>query len=140
LRSRLVVLALASLMATVLFAAPALAIVETLEANMTGQKVVGGGDPNGTGDAKVIVHPNKVCYVLRTDDVRKPTAAYIRTAPRGKNGPVVAYLKVPRGGYSSGCITDRPLAKALRLEPGKYYVEVDSKRYPDGAVRGQLTN
>jgi len=129
----------ASLMAMVLLATPALAVVQTLEANMTGEKVVGGGDPNGSGDAKVIVHPNKVCYILRTDDVRRPTAAHIHTAVRGENGPIVAYLKAPRNGFSSGCITDRPLANALRLEPGKYYVDVHNKRYPNGAVRGQLT-
>jgi hypothetical protein len=46
--------------------------------NLTGkQEVPGPGDRNGSGDVQVIVSKAKVCYVLRVDDTRRPTAAHI---------------------------------------------------------------
>lgn len=121
--------------------------VEVLDANLTGKaEVPGPGDRNGTGDAKVIVTPTKVCYVLRVENVRRPNAAHIHLGRRGVAGPIVVELNTPDRGspragfFSSGCERiSRPLSRQLRMNPARYYVNVHNNPFPAGAVRGQLT-
>ena len=131
----------ATTMALLMLAGPVLAApVVTLEANLTGgQEVPGPGDRNGSGDAKLIVTRSRVCYVLRSDDIRRPQAAHIHEARRGVAGPIVVELKPPRNGFSSGCERiGRALGNDLRNHPARYYVNVHNRPFPDGAIRGQL--
>ena len=131
----------ATTVALLMLAGPVLAApVVTLEASLTGeQEVPGPGDRNGTGDAKLIVTRSRVCYVLRSDDIRRPQAAHIHEARRGVAGPIVVELKPPRNGFSSGCERiSRALSNDLRNHPSHYYVNVHNRQFPDGAIRGQL--
>lgn len=49
-------------------------------------------------------------------------------------------LNAPTNGSSSGCAAvSRELAKAIRQNPANYYVNIHNAVYPNGAVRGQLT-
>lgn len=112
----------------------------TLEANLTGeQEVPGPGDPDGRGEAEVKVFEAKVCYTLKVKRIAPATLAHIHEGRRGVAGPPVVTLKPPTDGFSSGCEDiSRSLSRALREHPGRYYVNVHNKPYPDGAVRGQL--
>jgi CHRD domain-containing protein len=119
--------------------------VAILEANLTGeQEVPGPGDRNGSGDALLTVQRAKVCYTLRAEDIRPPTAAHIHEGRRGVAGPVVVELNTPRRVadavfFSGGCERiDRSLSRDLRMTPARYYVNVHNNPFPDGAVRGQL--
>ena len=40
----------------------------------------------------------------------------------------------------SGCVRDvrKRVVKRLKRKPQKHYVDIDTRAYPDGAVRGQL--
>jgi hypothetical protein len=119
--------------------------VEHLDPNLTGeQEVPGPGDPNGSGDANVIVYRTKVCYALLAEDIRLPTAAHIHEGRRGVAGPVVVELNTPTRVadavyLSGGCERiSRALSRDLRTDPTHYYVNVHNNRYPEGAIRGQL--
>ena len=138
---RLSVAVAAAVVAVMMLAGPVLAApVVTLEASLNGkQEVPGRGDRNGSGDAKLIVTRAKVCYVLRTDDIRRPQAAHVHEGRRGVAGDIVVELKPPRNGFSSGCERiSRSLSRDLRNNPTHYYVNVHNKPFPNGAIRGQL--
>jgi hypothetical protein len=111
-----------------------------LEARLTGeQEVPGPGDPNGSGKAVVKVFETKVCYTLEVRRIAPATAAHIHLGLRGEAGPVVAPLKPPTDGSSSGCVAvPRALSLELKEHPNRYYVNVHNRPFPDGAIRGQL--
>jgi hypothetical protein len=140
-RPLLAVLAL-SVLGALLLALPASAATPLahLETVMTGEKEVPGpGDPNGIGKAKVKVFRAKVCYTLTVKRIAPATAAHIHKGRKGEAGPIVVPLKPPTDGSSSGCADiSRSLSSALREHPGRYYVNVHNRPYPDGAIRGQL--
>ncbi len=141
-RRALLVLALCVLGALVLAlpASAAAAPLAHLETVMTGeQEVPGPGDPNGIGEAKIKVFRAKVCYTLTAKRIAPATAAHIHKGPPGVAGPIVVPLKPPTDGSSSGCEKiSRSLAKNLKEHPGRYYVNVHNRPYPEGAIRGQL--
>lgn len=135
------VAAAAAVVAVLVLAAPVLAVpVVVLDADLNGkQEVPGRGDRNGSGDATVIVSRTQVCYVLRTEDIKRPKAAHIHEGRRGVAGDIVVELKAPRDGFSSGCERiSRALSRDLRNNPNHYYVNVHNKPFPNGAIRGQL--
>ncbi len=140
-RPLLAVLAL-SVLGALLLALPASAAapLADLEAKMTGEKEVPGpGDPNGIGHADVKVFKAKVCYTLKVKRIAPATAAHIHLGLRGEAGPIVAPLKPPTDGSSSGCVAvPRALSLELREHPNRYYVNVHNRPYPEGAIRGQL--
>ena len=141
-RRALLVLALCVLGALVLAlpASAAAAPLAHLETVMTGeQEVPGPGDPNGIGEAKIKVFRAKVCYTLTAKRIAPATAAHIHKGPPGVAGPIVVPLKPPTDGSFSGCEKiSRSLAKNLKEHPGRYYVNVHNRPYPEGAIRGQL--
>ena len=142
-RRTTVLLLLAVLVGTMLAFAGSVsaAPVETLEANLTGEKEVPGpGDRNGSGAAKLIVSRAKVCYVLRVENIARPNAAHIHKGGLRVAGPIVVELKAPRNGISSGCENiGRALARNLKRHPARYYVNVHNRPFPNGAIRGQLS-
>ena len=114
--------------------------VTVLSTELTGeQEVPGPGDPDGSGQATVIViPPETVCYVVTAQGIEPATAAHIHEAPAGEAGPVVAPLEAPTYGASGGCFEDPELVSGLQEEPENYYVNVHNEEYPAGAIRGQL--
>lgn len=142
-RRSLAVLAVCVLGALVL-ALPSLASgstsLSTLEASLTGEREVPGpGDKDGLGEAEVKVYKARVCYTLEVERIKAATAAHIHLGLRGEAGPIVAELKAPADGSSSGCVAvARALSLELKEHPGRYYVNVHNDPYPEGAVRGQL--
>jgi hypothetical protein len=104
----------------------------------------GAGDRNGRGAFNAIIDGDKLCFGLTVANIGKPVAAHIHQARRGKNGDVVLTLKHPRAGdpgASSAC-TDisSSLARDIRDNPRRFYVNVHNAKFPDGAVRGQLSS
>jgi CHRD domain-containing protein len=117
--------------------------VTVLRAELTGEEEVPGpGDPDGSGSATIIVIPstNTICYVLTAEDIAPATAAHIHVGKRGEAGPVVLPLEPPTYGASGGCTQANPeLVSNLQENPENYYVNVHNAEYPDGAIRGQLS-
>jgi CHRD domain-containing protein len=114
-------------------------------ARLTGEKEVPGpGDPNGRGVAAVIVHPaeGRLCFTLGVARIDLPAiGAHVHAGRATEVGPVVVALTPPDAtGTSAGCVdgVDRALLRAIKHRPHRYYVNVHTTAFPDGAVRGQL--
>ncbi len=133
----------ASFVASLMFAATALATGAPISTTMTGtQEVPGPGDPDGSGTAVLRLNPGKgqICYTLTVSGIGDPIAAHIHQAPPGVAGPVVVPLAAPVDGSSNACATvAKDLIKAILLHPEDYYVNVHNIDFRAGAIRGQLS-
>ena len=101
-------------------------------------KLTGG---SGSGNATVVVDPPKgtVCYLINVAGLENVTAAHIHTGGPGENGPPVVPLETPEGGTSGGCAqVTAEVSAALLANPGGYYLNVHTRAFPGGAIRGQL--
>lgn len=102
----------------------------------------GAGDRNGGGSFGAVIDGRRLCYGLSVRDIQDPTMAHIHRGGRNTNGPIVVTLTHPETGdpgASSGCVTiRRELVRRIRRNPTRYYVNVHTPRFPDGAIRGQL--
>lgn len=99
-------------------------------------------DGLGTGNFTAVIQPAEgtMCYMLNVATYEPPIAAHIHKGAKGTNGDVVVPLATPADGASGDCISVAPdVAKAMVADPGDYYVNVHTKSFPAGAVRGQLT-
>ncbi|TMR23231.1 CHRD domain-containing protein [Nonomuraea turkmeniaca] len=120
---------------------------------MTGkQEVPGPGDRNGFGVFAYQIRDGKLCYTITARKIRSATMAHIHAGKKGVAGPVVVTLKAPAKGFASGCVkavrhqnkknavvvlTFRELRGIVKW-PHLYYVNVHNKKFPAGAIRGQL--
>jgi hypothetical protein len=122
-----------------------------LEARLDGRQevpVAGGpavGDPDGSATGLVRVQGDRVTFAFSWKGISAPTLGHIHEGGKGVNGAV----KVPLFGTAmpdtvtaaAGAITvsDPAIADAIRANPGGFYLNLHSKEFPGGAVRGQLT-
>jgi hypothetical protein len=108
-----------------------------LEAKLAGKNEVPKAG-SAKGEAYVQVTGTKVCWQFEElKGAAGAAAAHIHKAPAGKAGPVV----VPLGGAfkAKGCTTaPAALAAAIAAHPSAYYVNIHTKQFPAGALRGQL--
>jgi hypothetical protein len=115
---------------------------------MTGAKEVdvngnhGTGDPNGRGSFSATLDGRMLCYGIQVKNINNPVAAHIHRGGKDVAGAVVQPLEQPATGdpgASSACVQiSRSLARGLRRNPGRFYVNVHTADLPNGAVRGQL--
>ena len=137
--------AIAVLAAVLVLAAPASGAVKRLEANMSGtQETAPGGDPDGTGTAKLRLDRAKkrVCFTIRVRNIDDVVAAHIHRGGRGVAGDIeVELIGAPESGSRfTGCtggVAKRLISEILR-RPRRFYVNVHTGDFPGGAVRGQL--
>jgi CHRD domain len=103
----------------------------------------GAGDPDAHGSFTAIVDGNQLCFGITVTNLDTPTAAHIHKARPNQNGAIVVPLTQPPTGdpgASSGCTTiDPTLGQAILKNPHKYYANVHTSAFPNGAVRGQLS-
>jgi hypothetical protein len=110
------------------------------EADSTGAK--GLGDKNGRGSFSATLDGRQLCYGIQVKNIDNPVASHIHKAGKNAAGPVVQELDAPATGdpgASSACVrVSRSLARDLKRHPTRYYVNVHTAKFPNGAVRGQL--
>ena len=119
------------------------AVGNQLRAQLNGANEPGGGDPDGSGLARVEINDvtNTVCTDLEVRQIGIVTAAHIHRGGPGENGPPVVNLDAPDDNDSDDCDTvDDALVDEIRGNPGGFYVNVHTADFPDGAIRGQLMN
>ena len=124
-------------------AAPSLALASggasaSLRSTMTGRKAVPRGAKRGRGSVTVRISGRRVCWTFgRLHGTDRPRAAFIKKGIPGEFGPVIVQLG-PRYAASGCATTTLGNAEQLALSPHGYYVTVNTRRFPLGAVRGQL--
>ncbi len=148
----LAAVAVAALVAAVLVVGPASADGPTvLSATLTGDTVVPGpGDDDGTGTATVTLDAaaGTVCFELSWSKIRGPWGAHIHRGAEGESGHHVVpffetrdLIPIPKTITSvSGCVrnVDAAAIDAIVADPAGFYVNVHNRRFPAGAIRGQL--
>ncbi|MFC5822702.1 CHRD domain-containing protein [Nonomuraea insulae] len=141
---------------TVIVALPASANATTSDSHrvrMNGrQEVPGRGDRNGFGTFVYQVRHGTLCYVITARKIQPAMMAHIHRGKRGVAGPIVVTLKAPTKGVARGCIKavrhqsaknaattlTRGELRAIVRWPHQYYANVHNKKFPAGAIRGQL--
>ena len=115
--------------------------VSTLKATLRGSNEVGKGPRSkGSGTAVIKLYPSagKACWTLSVKGLDRTLSAHVHKAPARKSGPVV----IPLGARfaKKGCVTGlkAKTINAIIKKPGAYYVNVHTKKYLNGAIRGQL--
>jgi CHRD domain-containing protein len=110
------------------------------EVDVTGAR--GTGDPNGFGSFSATLDGRRLCYGIQVANIGNPVAAHIHRGGSRVAGPIRKPLKQPAKGdpgASSACVLlSSRLAGALRSNPGRFYVNVHTAAFQNGAVRGQL--
>ena len=138
---------LITVIAAVALAVPALVFAggTNLTANLTGEQEVpsGSGAPNGQGNVDVDLKPKRkeVCFDLSFSGIAgKATSSGIFAGKKGEDGATkVVFFEEPTKSPVSDCVkAKKNLLKKIKRSPRQYHVNVESKKYPDGAIRGQL--
>lgn len=132
-----------------------------LTATLSGANVVSAhhkkGDAGGSGKATLTIKANsrRLCYSFTDLHFSKagdrPLQAKVHFGVAGKRGGVAAVLVRTRGGFTKGTATPATYSatachrvsevflRRVTRNPSKFYVQVRTKRFPLGAIRGQLT-
>ncbi|QFT78221.1 CHRD domain-containing protein [Erythrobacter sp. THAF29] len=95
-----------------------------------------GEEASGDFTAEMDLENGKMCYMLEISGLEGFTAAHIHKAEKGQNGPPVVTLELAS---DDKCIdVDVELMKDIAKNEHKYYVNVHTEAFPQGAIRGQL--
>lgn len=112
-----------------------------LQATLTGRRRGFHGDPDGDGTALIFFAEaeagKRICWAISLNRVDDAVAAHIHRNGRPSDRPPVASLRTTFVG--SSCVNAPQLVvRDIRRAPEKYYVDVHTTRYWDGALRGTL--
>ncbi len=119
------------------------ALATTHNATLTGAEVVGSrGDADGYAEAELSIsdEANQVCYdINKMRGLGPVTTVMIHRGARGTNGPAVFNLtRANEGGYKGCTKKSEALEDSFEYAPGKYYVQIDTSDFTQGAIRGQF--
>jgi hypothetical protein len=129
-------------------------------AKLSGDEEVPPNDSKGRGHAQFWLSKDgtSLRYKLIVANVENVTQAHIHIAPRGANGPVVAFLFgfVPGGVTENGVLAEGTITQAnliarpaigfratmadllAAMRSGNAYVNVHTVQLPAGEIRGQI--
>lgn len=102
------------------------------------------GDPDGSATGIVRVQGDRVTFAFSWKNITAPTLGHIHQGAAGTNGDVkVPLFTTPMpdtADAAAGAVTvsDPAVADRLRGNPAGFYLNLHSKEFPGGAVRGQL--
>jgi CHRD domain len=106
-----------------------------------------GEKSTGRGSAAIhVIDESTICYGMTVKglaDGDAPAAAHIHKGKINQNGPIVLeFENVPEEGnpgWGGGCAqADPAVIRRIQRAPVKYYVNIHSDQFKDGALRGQL--
>ena len=134
---------------------------QTFSASLSGKDEVPPTESNSTGTAKFQVDENssQISYWVNVTGIKKINQAHIHNGTEGQNGDIVVTLSKsksakgnespPNSGFSGnitkddlqGPLKDKELTDLVSLmSDGNAYVNVHTDKYPDGAIRGQISS
>jgi CHRD domain len=141
---------LLAVIAIAALALPALSLAgrNTIEVNakLKGKnEVPGPGSDKGKGDITVFLKPtkDKVCFELEVSKLDTIVAGHIHKGTEEEAGPIKVTLidqEVEGTGNYEGCTANvkSKLIKKIADAPEKFYANIHTLDYPEGAIRGQL--
>lgn len=97
------------------------------------------GDRDGFGHFSAVLDGTRLCYGFQVVGIGKPIAAHIHRGGSDESGPVVVPLRAMKVGSRCKHIPS-DVAKSLTEDPGRFYVNVHTAAFPNGALRGQLAH
>jgi len=103
------------------------------------------GDPNGSAVGVVKLQGDRVTFAFSWKGISAPTLGHIHEGAAGVNGDAkVPLFDTPMPDSitaAAGAVTvsDPAIADALRANPSGFYMNLHTKEFPGGALRGQLT-
>ena len=115
-----------------------------IELTLEDDQEVPPNDSGASGSAVLVWDgENRICWELSIENVPEGdevVAAHIHQAPAGQNGPIVfPFDPPPVDGHSEDCTEfDDSVLADIFDDPASYYVNIHSREYPNGIVRGQL--
>jgi CHRD domain len=124
----------------------------TYVARMNGAQETPSTNAKGSGTATLTVDGTKLKYSVEIHDLSgPPTAAHIHVGAIGIAGPPVYTFVIKSGSGSGGTISEGTIdlttdasagvsgdSLKVLLSNGKAYVNVHSKNFPGGEIRGQV--
>lgn len=110
---------------------------------MGSAEVPGPGDSVGAGGAFVIIGKDgegqyNVCFALAVTGLENVTAAHIHPGTAAEAGNPIIPFQAPEPVVSGCAKADLALGDQIVANPAAYYVNVHTRTYPGGAIRGQL--
>ncbi|MEU3334112.1 CHRD domain-containing protein [Streptomyces sp. NPDC002144] len=103
------------------------------------------GDKDGAALEFIKVQGDKVSVAVTWRGTGRPTMLHIHQGAKGTNGGVKIdfsklIAKKAKGHHLTGTVKvdDPALLQALTSDPGSFYANLHTSRFPGGAVRGQL--
>jgi hypothetical protein len=121
-------------------AASAPARIQTVSAKLTGSAEVPPVKSSASGTVRITLDPKigKACWTFSTTKLSGALTANILRGTPGKTGPSVIRLGAR---YSpKGCTgASKSAISGVVAKPGAYYVNIQTRNYLNGALRGQLT-
>ena len=138
-RTRLVplaVLAAGLLPTAALAAAPA---QKTVSARLVASAVTPKSGSTGSGKIviKLSAQTGKACWTLSVKGLDRTLSAHVHSGAPTRTGKVV----LPLGDVyaAQGCVSaPKSVLNAVARSPKSYYVDVHTRKYVNGAIRGQL--
>ena len=116
-----------------------------ISAHLTAGQIVNpnGGDPGATADIKLRVNrvKQRICFRITYRNLEQVTGSHLHRGDQGEIArPIVTLFEGDEASPARGCVRDvrKRIVKRLKRKPEAHYVDIDTKAYPDGAVRGQL--
>jgi hypothetical protein len=102
------------------------------------------GDRDGKAVALVKIRGNRVTFAFTSKGIEAPTLGHIHQGKAGANGPVKVNLfteALPDSAQAAAgrtTVDDAAVLKAIKTDPSGFYVNLHTKTFGGGAVRGQL--
>jgi hypothetical protein len=109
-----------------------------LRTSLSGRAAGLKGPAGAGGRVSVLFTGTRVCWTFRAlHGIDRPRSASIRQGAAGRSGPIM--VKLGRPYRASGCTKATPgLDQSMAANPAGFYVVVATRRFPLGALRGQL--
>ena len=98
-------------------------------------------DPDASGTARLeLVGTSIRFHVMTSPNLGKVVATHLHQGGAGVNGPMAIELNPGFEGtaFEGSVAVDADLSAKVLANPSQYYVKLHSRKFPGGAIRGQL--